>query len=56
MKRLLDDLDALFDLEYPVQGVRLGELIEPFDMDLDESSLQGWGTAGPAGEIATVSR
>ena len=56
MKRLLDDLAARFDLEQQVRGLRLGELIERADVDLDTSPLQDWGTPGPPDDVASVSR
>jgi hypothetical protein len=56
MKRLLDDLAARFDLEQRVRGLRLGELIERADVDLDDSPLRDWGTPGPPDDVASVSR
>jgi sigma-B regulation protein RsbU (phosphoserine phosphatase) len=56
MKRLLEDLDARFDLGYRVRGVPLGELIERIDVDLDDSPLGNWGTPGPPGELASASQ
>lgn len=56
MKRLLDDFAARFDLEHRVRGVRLAELIDRFDVDLDDSPLEDWGTPGPADDVASVSQ
>ena len=54
MKRLLDDLAASFDLDHRVRGVRLAELLEALDVDLDENQLQDFGTPGPAERVATA--
>ncbi len=56
MKRLLDDIAARFDLECRVRGVRIAELVERLDIDLDNSSLDDWGTPGPADKTAHASQ
>jgi sigma-B regulation protein RsbU (phosphoserine phosphatase) len=54
MRRLLNDLAVHFDLEYRVRGVRLAELIERYDVDLDRGPLQDWGTPGSSAQVASV--
>ncbi len=56
MKRLLDDMAASFDLDYRVHGVRIAELVERLDIDLDKVSLDDWGTPGPPGKTAHASQ
>jgi sigma-B regulation protein RsbU (phosphoserine phosphatase) len=56
VKRLLGDLAATFDLEHRVRGVRLGDLIDRYQVDLDSGPIQGWGTPGVVGEVAGVSQ
>jgi sigma-B regulation protein RsbU (phosphoserine phosphatase) len=54
MKRLLGDLAAGFDLEYRVRGVRLAELLENLELNLDGGPLQDFGTPGPSGKVASA--
>jgi sigma-B regulation protein RsbU (phosphoserine phosphatase) len=53
MRRLLEDFGSLFDLDYPIRGIRLGELIEGTIADLNVHSLPEWGTPGPISRVAT---
>lgn len=55
MKRLLADFAELFDLDYRIRGIRVGELIEQVVVDLDEHPQPDWGTPGPATEMASES-
>jgi len=53
MKRLLTDFAELFDLDYRIRGVRVGELVERTVADLDEHPQPDWGTPGSASEVAS---
>lgn len=50
MRRLLEDFEALFDLNQQVGDARLGDLIERAVSDLDRPR-QNWGTAGRRDEV-----
>ena len=48
MKRLLDEFATMFNLDYRVQGTRLGELVERAINQLEQRPLPDWGSSGPA--------
>jgi len=56
MRRLLDDISACFDLDYRVRGVSVAELVRRFDIDLDNVSLDDWGTPGPVDQTERASK
>jgi sigma-B regulation protein RsbU (phosphoserine phosphatase) len=54
-KRLLEGFDALFDLDHPVRGNRLGDLIERAVEDIEGEDFPDWGSPGPGEKVETRS-
>jgi sigma-B regulation protein RsbU (phosphoserine phosphatase) len=55
MKRLLATFAAEFDLDHPVRGTRLGDLIERAVEDLERRDFPDWGLPGPGDQVETRS-
>lgn len=55
MRRLLEAFGALFDLDRPVQGDRLGDLLERAVDELESKALPDWGSSGEGDRLAAQS-
>ncbi len=51
MQPLLNELALMFDLDYEIRGVRLGDLVEQAFARVDEDTLEDWGTPGSTREF-----
>ncbi len=51
MRRLLEDFERLFDLDYEIGGRKLPALIESAILELERHPAPDWGSAGPRGRV-----